>query len=495
MLCIEQPATAPAGISKLSCQRSAPFNLSCFFTVTFGTVNFSFVFLNIEGDIEGSYNHRRSLKRRAGVVPARRQSVRANRALVKVTIHKGSQEIGGTCIQVSAGSTTILLDVGLPLSPDSRPVDVSRLAVDAVIVSHGHRDHFGLMGSLPPGTPVYIGKVARNLIDAAQVFSLKERYALDFHDIKAWQPFTIGAFTVTPYLVDHSATDAYAFLIEAEGKRLFYSGDLRSHGRKGVLFENLVKRPVRDIDVLFLEGTMLHRNNDLFPDEKSVEDKISETIRHQKNISFLLSSSQNIDRIVSAYLACKNTGKLLVIDIYTAWVLEQILQVSQSTPNMDWPVMRVFATHSQDERLKANAECFGDFRKRLYRRRVKREELHATPESFLYFGKMSSFRFIDEFKNAAVPINVIYSQWLGYLGGSHPDYYGSDRIAAYQADPEVNFVYAHTSGHAPVEDLVRLAAALNPRKLVPIHTEQGEDFAKIFANVFLFNDGEVSVLA
>jgi hypothetical protein len=41
-------------------------------------------------------------------------------------------------------------------------------------------------------------------------------------------------------------------IIEAEGKRLFYSGDLRSHGRKGILFENFVKRAIRHIDLLFL---------------------------------------------------------------------------------------------------------------------------------------------------------------------------------------------------------------------------------------------------
>jgi ribonuclease J len=103
---------------------------------------------------------------------------------------------------------------------------------------------------------------------------------------------------------------------------------------------------------------------------------------------------------------------------------------------------------------------------------------------------MSSFHLIDEFKNAAAPVNVIYSQWLGYLDGTHADYFGSDRISAYRSDPAVNFVYAHTSGHAPVADLQRLAAALKPRKLVPIHTEHGEDFSHIFANVVTHNDGE-----
>jgi ribonuclease J len=104
---------------------------------------------------------------------------------------------------------------------------------------------------------------------------------------------------------------------------------------------------------------------------------------------------------------------------------------------------------------------------------------------------MSSFHLIDKFKNTAAPVNVIYSQWLDYLDGKHADYYGSDQIAAYRSDPAINFVFAHTSGHAPVADLQRLAAALNPRKLVPIHTEHGEDFTHIFANVVTLNDGEI----
>ena len=346
------------------------------------------------------------------------------------------------------------------------------------------------MATLPAGTPVYIGRLARCLINAPQLFIGKDRYELDFHDFKAWQPFTIGDFIITPYLVDHSATDAYAFLIEAEGKRLFYGADFRSHGRKGKLFDNLIQRPIPEIDLLFLEGTMLHRSNDLFPSETAVEETVFETIRKQKNISFLLASSQNIDRIVSAYRACKRTGKLLVIDIYTAWVLEQLGQITENVPAMDWPEVRVFASHIQDERLKANSDYFGDFRNRLYRHRVKREELHAIPEAFLYFGKMSSFRLIDEFKSDAGLVNVIYSQWLGYLDGTHPEYFGSDKISDFRSDPAVNFVYAHSSGHAPVEDLQKMAAALNPRILVPIHTAYGEEFSQLFANVVTHNDGE-----
>ena len=48
---------------------------------------------------------------------------------------------------------------------------------DAALISHPHQDHFGLVASLPTGTPVYIGKLARSLIHATQVFIGKDRYA------------------------------------------------------------------------------------------------------------------------------------------------------------------------------------------------------------------------------------------------------------------------------------------------------------------------------
>lgn len=78
----------------------------------------------------------------------------------------------------------------------------------------------------------------------------------------------------------------------------------------------------------------------------------------------------------------------------------------------------------------------------------------------------------------------------GYLNGDHADYFGCDKISGFRSDPAVNFVYAHTSGHAPVADLQRLALALSPHKLVPIHTEHGEDFSKMFADVVTYKDGE-----
>ena len=38
---------------------------------------------------------------------------------MKIEVHRGSREIGGTCIELSSGDTRIILDIGMPLvNPD-----------------------------------------------------------------------------------------------------------------------------------------------------------------------------------------------------------------------------------------------------------------------------------------------------------------------------------------------------------------------------------------
>ena len=412
---------------------------------------------------------------------------------MNIIIHRGAQEIGGTCIQLSTAKTTILLDLGLPLSAESKNLDVASFRPDAVLISHPHQDHFGLIDALAPSVPVYIGELGKHLIDAPRMILGKALSANLFRYFKNRQHFSVGDFTITPYLVDHSAVDAYGFLIEAEGKKVFYSGDFRAHGRKSVLFDNIVNKPPKDIDLLFMEGTMLERSNDDFPTEAAVEQRIFDTINAQENITFLISSSQNIDRIVSAYRACKRAHKTMVIDIYTAWVLEQLTLVSDSVPNMEWEPVKVYASYSQDNTLKEHPDFFGDFRKRLYKHRVHKEKLHANPNDYLFLGRMPHFKIIDLYK-AVKPVNVIYSQWLGYLSYSNKDHYGAEALAAYRNDPQVNFVYAHTSGHATVEDLKTFAGALKPKRLVPVHTEHANVYSQRFKNVMQLRDGEVATI-
>lgn len=420
---------------------------------------------------------------------------------MEITIQRGTHEIGGTCIRVSSGDTTILFDAGLPLSEDSAYLCPEDLVADAVIISHPHQDHCGLVETLPNTTPVYIGRVAQCLLEATRTFLRRQPLANDFRHITPWQPFSIGSVTITPYLVDHSATDSYAFLIEANGKKLFYSGDFRSHGRKSVLYDNIIKNPPAGIDAMLMEGTMLGRSNSAFPTERSVEKAIESILTEQKNISFLISSSQNIDRLVSAYRACKRTGKTLVIDIYTAWVLEQMKHVTNNVPNIDWKLVKVAFDPKRAATLRAleNREMFGSFYDRANRNRVSSLELSANPHLYLMLLKVPACLFMKRFTNPDSPFTVIYSQWQGYLEKSaiNKSYNRAESFLRSIKDGKVAgaiFTYAHTSGHATLADLKRFTAAISPKSLIPVHTEHAHQYRNHFENVVELSDLEPFVL-
>ena len=75
---------------------------------------------------------------------------------VRLTVHRGTHQIGGTCVELcTTDGRRILLDVGRPLDA---PQDACHLlpksldlagAMDGVLISHPHQDHYGLLEDVP----------------------------------------------------------------------------------------------------------------------------------------------------------------------------------------------------------------------------------------------------------------------------------------------------------------------------------------------------------
>ena len=64
---------------------------------------------------------------------------------MKAKVYRGTQEIGGTCIELTADNGKILwIDLGAPLDTKNPNVSYSQNKVDALLISHPHQDHFGL---------------------------------------------------------------------------------------------------------------------------------------------------------------------------------------------------------------------------------------------------------------------------------------------------------------------------------------------------------------
>lgn len=420
---------------------------------------------------------------------------------MNLTIHRGSKEIGGSCVEVESQGKRLLIDLGLPLDAEGDPrqflpkmsgLDGKDPSLLGILISHPHQDHYGLLAEVAPTIKTGMGAAARRILIAAGPF-MPNKYTPPptGWDFESEKPIRIGPFTVTPYLVDHSAYDSYALLIEADGKRVFYSGDFRAHGRKGSLFDKMIQHPPKNIDALLLEGTCIGRINDSesFPTEQDLEAKFIEAFTAAKGLALVQCSAQNIDRLVSVCRACKQTGRTLVIDLYASAVLEatQNLRLPQSS----WDGMALFMPKSQKEKVFKN-EWFPLLR-RHSRHRVlimndprkkpwRGDLVQKNPEKYVLLFRPLHIGDLEQ-GDCLAGASYIYSQWGGYR--ERKDF---DEVTAFLKRHNIQEQHIHTSGHASPADLKKFAAAMDPKKVVPIHSFAPDMYNELFPNVEIHHD-------
>jgi len=403
---------------------------------------------------------------------------------MKVCIHRGAHEIGGTCIEIEAQEKRLVLDIGQPLDcPDPETAvlpavqgfqeeDASLLGV---ILSHPHQDHYGLAHRLPESTCFLLGEAAERILKAAADFTPSRGTFKQVIHLKNNTPIKLGPFTITPYLVDHSAYDAYAVLIEADGKRLFYTGDLRGHGRKSELFERLVAYPPANVDVLLMEGTTLQREGteDGFPTEDELEEKLEQIFRTTSGMPLVWCSGQNIDRLVTVFRAAKRSGRQFIIDMYTAHILAAT--ENPRLPQAYWKEIKVFLPFSQKMRI-VQDQSFS-IAEQYKLDRIYPEELAAVASSSVMLARPAMSRDLEK-ANCLSGACLIYSMWDGYLKEER-----MKPFLAWLNQRGIKLHHCHTSGHASVIDLKRLRNAFASAVVVPVHCAEPEQFAKTFDRV------------
>ena len=414
---------------------------------------------------------------------------------MQLIIHRGAHQVGGSCVELSHGNVSILLDIGLPLDSgfNSNPetslpqllfneIRQGSRNIDGVLLSHAHMDHYGLVGMLPKEIPVYCGCGSADLMDLTSRISLQNMQPATPHFFKNWEPFRIGPFTITPYLMDHSAFDSYAFLISAGGKSLFYTGDFRAHGRKVKTFDYLINNPPY-VDVLLMEGTMVgSRSDETACTEEQLEEQIVRLIAETPGTVMVSASSQNIDRLVTIFRATIRAQRFFIIDFYTAEILERLGKYA-NIPQPSWSKIRV----CYPKRLGKWFERLGlkDIPDRHRRNGIRWTRLREIEDKVVLLVRPN---FLDDIKKYLTLEGAIwiYSMWSGYLERET----SLQKLRTYFQNKGVRIESLHTGGHAGISDLKRITEAMKPSTVIPIHSFHTEKFIEEFSNVMLVKDGE-----
>jgi ribonuclease J len=410
---------------------------------------------------------------------------------LRVCIHRGSHQIGGTCVELACEGKHLVLDIGVPLDA-ADPSNVEMPAVSGlstedpallgIIISHPHQDHYGLASLVPKGTKFLMGAATERLLAAAADFTPSGGSFDHVTHLIDRKPIELGPFRIIPYLMDHSAYDAYAVLVEAGGNRLVYTGDLRGHGRKARLFERLLAEPPTDVDVLLMEGTTITRigADAGFPTEPDLETQMVKLFQETPGMPLVWCSGQNIDRLVSVFRAAKRSGRQLILDMYTAHVLAAT--ENPRLPQSHWAEVRVFLPWSQKQRI-IKDESF-EIANRYRLNRIYPEQLAAVASSSVMLFRPSMRRDLEK-ADCLGRACLVYSMWDGYLKDKK-----MKPFLAWLDDNNIPMHRIHTSGHATVKDLQRLRQAFGEAVVVPIHTQQPDLYEETFGNVRMHSDGE-----
>ncbi len=432
---------------------------------------------------------------------------------MKFKIHRGTQEIGGSCVEVWTDTTRIVVDIGMPLvakdggefnfnQHQNASVDDlikqqvlpkidglypnSEKKVDGILISHYHQDHHGFLQFADSSIPVHTGAATKTILDFSEWFFKADRLPNRLQTFENNQQTTIGDISFTPYIMDHSAFDAYGFLIETNGKRLFYSGDFRAHGRKEKTFYWFLKNAPKNVDFLLMEGTTIGRKETNFPSEIELEKEFQQVFSTTVGINLITTSAQNVDRLTTIYKACLRCNKTMVVDVYTAMVMKEVAKHNPKLPHISnsFPSIKVMYPLGLSNMI---ANKLGD--KYLFQfknSRISRQEISEQQGDVVFLLRPSMRRDLEHIPNLKAG-SYIYSMWSGYL--QKPD------VKKFKESLEsrgFSFHQIHTSGHADVKTLKQMVGAVEPKNLVPIHTFDGDDYQTIFkeTNVFRAKDGD-----
>jgi len=485
--------------------------------------------------------------------------------MLELTFYGGVREIGGTKILLRTDGGSIFLDFGKDFGLESSyfeepwnpPFHIPSLQaigalppidglyrtnpgrpVDGVLISHAHLDHCGHIPLLSPQIPVYAGRDTRELI-----LIRSETYDHDWTNdfsLTDWRTFRTGDvvqvegtdISFMPIHVDHSAPASYAFIIQAGGRKIAYTGDLRMHGRHPRMTEDFLGAlRVNHIDTLICEGTHVapagsdpeaelvaqmgnffrQRMGEAAPQaitvpcstEAEVEAGLHEIISASRGLVLVEVAPVDLDRVWSVCRAARAAGRIPVLPTRLGYIILQATRRSciQDLPAVDGTGLYLSQLKKHADRRRSgdppDAEELLDGR-RQWEQRLALDWLRARGTLVGLPEGRETVRENAELFVFCSPQVVNLLPELCYDAPTCPVTFVLSKTGPFNPEMAVSFnrflhwltLYGcaeyhrvHVSGHAPMEDIVRVIEAANPGLLVPVHTKHPEAFERLHDKV------------
>ena len=248
---------------------------------------------------------------------------------MEVKVLGAANEVGRSGFLVNCNGTNLLLDYGVLFGkrglPPEYPLHVKPKDLDAIIITHAHLDHSGNVPSLfvSGNTDVYATPptfdLTRLLIEDmlkitkdAQPFGLPELNNMmrNAKEIGFKEKVTKGNATFELRETGH-VIGGGSVLVESQKKRLFYTGDIKTHGSRMLREADL---DIGDIDLLVIEST--YSQTEQKPRKESEKELIefANEVMDRKGVLFIPSFSVERSQEMACILRSANFKHKIIMD-------------------------------------------------------------------------------------------------------------------------------------------------------------------------------------
>ena len=486
--------------------------------------------------------------------------------MTSITFHGGVNDIGGNKFLVESNGTKVMMDFGMSFSHEGQffsqflgprtsnsLVDLFELGIlpkidglyrrdyarhmgvggyeqteiDAILLTHAHVDHCAYIPYLREDIPIYCSEesflIMQNFDETShdEYLTLKERFQVyenkkgemskgkgeEFQiprKIKIFESgkkFSIDSIVVNPIAVDHSIPGVNGFILETANGTIGNTADLRFHGRRKADTENFVQQcAVSNLDVLLCEGTRVDAPPSLT--EYDVEQKISEISNSTRGLVICGYPVRDLDRLLSFYIAAKNSNRYLVIDMKQAYLLKlfdgsEHLRGKYPSPldqnikvyiqRGTWSILDKDISKFSEKLL---VEDYASWQREFldYPNTVDYRDILAKPQEYIFY--CSDYRLQDL-------IDIKPNQGATYIRSLTEPFNTEMEIKEDQVKnwfvhfgvikKEDNWHQIHVSGHGDGEQIKHVVENTNAKTLIPIHTVHDEYHKKWHMNVKTVN--------
>jgi ribonuclease J len=449
----------------------------------------------------------------------------------KVSFYGGLDEIGGNKILLEDKGTKVFLDFGksfakrskyydwvskprlvngigdlleLGIIPDLQGIyrqdllalagrtEKEERAVDAVVLSHAHADHADYVSLLREDIPVYMGSITKTILESIQdernsdiefeitrfkkrpINSKEDPVSRDIKTFRTGDKITLDSITVRPMHVDHSIPGCYGLVIDTSKGTIIYSGDLRSHGNKNNLTKDFVEEASKEKkpDLMLCEGTRI--NEAAYHTEKDVYDSCKFLVSQTRSsLVFADYSYKDIDRFATFFKIAKETNRKLLVGIRAARYLRalKVADTNLDIPEIDDQNLGIY----RPRELKCATDD-KDFYEKHSNVWTSADMKGKEPGLIASMSSYTSDELIDIRPSAGL---YIHSTSEPFNEEGEID---EERTRRWLAKYGLKSVHCHCSGHASGIELVNIVNEIDPKMLIPIHTEDPDLYPILFGS-------------